>query len=224
MLASKYLSMIARDSRHLVGMPLSIAKTGVQVAGWTERQMLALLWSRLGSVAPATVAALPAVATVRSLDERMAALLERAVEQSPMSGRSALFSQLVDQLVPDEARILGALSDGSGSVLVHVGARGQAGNASLRNASLIGKTANTTLPHLTPTYVDHLRTLGLVEIGPEDPALKDDYQILLADSDVMRAINRKARGLVSPRVERLTLRLSDLGHEFWAACFPNWES
>ena len=34
---------------------------------------------------------------------------------------------------------------------------------------------------MVPTYVSHLLSLRLVEIGPEDPDLKDDYEILMAE-------------------------------------------
>jgi hypothetical protein len=95
------------------------------------------------------------------------------------------------------------------------------GEPTLENASLIGKMANVSLPHLTPQYVTHLLALGLVQVGPERSALKDEYQILLADSGVMKASKRATRGPIAPRIERHTLRLSPLGRQLWAACFPD---
>ena len=73
--------------------------------------------------------------------------------------------------MPDEARIISALSDGSASPLLNVYARTRAGwgEVVLENMSLIGKTANLALPQLTPMYVSHLLSLGLVESGPETP-------------------------------------------------------
>jgi hypothetical protein len=157
-----------------------------------------------------------------SLRTRMAGLLARALQDTPGTARAELFHRLIDHLTPDEARILGALADGQAVPVVHVFAwsrAGLAGNATLKNASLIGKLANVNLPHLTPLYVNRLRALGLVEIGPEIPHLKDDYQVLMADAGVMRAVKKASRTPLTARTERHSLRLSQLGHELWTACF-----
>lgn len=137
-----------------------------------------------------------------------------------MAGQQELFHRILDQLVPDEARIVGALSDGSASPLVNVYRRtrgGLVGEVVLENMSLVGKTANLALGAQTPTYVSHLLALGLVEIGPEDPALKVEYEILCADTAVLRAMKEASRGPVPARIERQTLRLSGLGLALWTA-------
>jgi hypothetical protein len=147
-------------------------------------------------------------------------LLDRAIEQSTTASRNELFHMIVDQLVPDEARIIGALSDGSASPLLNVYARtrtGLVGEVVLENMSLIAKTANLALPQLTPMYVSHLLSLGLVESGPEDSSMKDEYEILAADIAVLHAIKEAGRGPIPARVEKYTLRLSGLGLELWAA-------
>lgn len=85
----------------------------------------------------------------------------------------------------------------------------------LENASLVGRTANLALPVLTPIYVGHLLATGLVETGPESPDLSDGYEILAADTVVLRAIKHASRGPLPARVERRVLRLTDFGHELW---------
>jgi hypothetical protein len=87
----------------------------------------------------------------------------------------------------------------------------------LENMSLIAKTANLALPQLTPMYVSHLLSLGLVESGAEDSSMKDEYEILAADITVLDAIKKAGRGPIPARVEKYTLRLSGLGLELWAA-------
>lgn len=159
-------------------------------------------------------------AAPRTLSDKMDELQRRALEHSTTSSRTELFHRILDQIVPDEARILSALSDGSVSPLVHVRAltaTGGAGPTLLQNASLVGRTANLALAGLTPVYVGHLLSLGLVEVGPEDPALKDEYQILTADSDVLKAIKAGSRGMLPARVDKHTLRLSALGRALWQA-------
>ena len=168
---------------------------------------------------PAPVVASQPV-TDTALEAKMTDLLARALGQSTSAGQDELFHRILDQIVPDEARIISALSDGSASPLVSVHALSRAGllgEALIENASLVGRTANVALPSLTPTYVGHLLALGLLETGPEDDDLKDEYQILLADSDVLRAIRTGSRGPLPARVEKRTVRLSSLGQALWAA-------
>lgn len=155
-----------------------------------------------------------------ALGDKLDQLLSRALSQSTSSGQEELFHRILDQIVPDEARMISALSDGSSSPLVSVHAltrAGLLGEALIENASLVGRTANVALPAMTPTYVSHLIALGLVEVGPEDVNLKDEYQILLADSDVLKAIRHGSRGPLPARVERRTVRLSPLGQSLWSA-------
>jgi hypothetical protein len=211
---------MALQPRTPLEVSASMVKTGVRFAAWTERQAMALVRSRLfpDGEPPALPSAEP-----ETIEQRMRQLLDRALEQSASDSRLALFDKLVNDLVPDEARILGALSDGSRSPLVNIRVRhvsGAAGELVVSNASLVGRTANLTSPQLTPTYVAHLLSLGLVEIGPQAQDLSDDYQILVADTVILKALKTAARGPVAPRVERLTLLLSPLGRELWAACNP----
>lgn len=209
--------------RSLLGLAERSVRTGVttglKVASWYERQVFAVLRSRLDATIPPPTREI-AEEPREGLDTKMSRLLDRAPEQGGGSSRQELFHKILDQIVPDEARIIGALSDGSHSPVVHVFGRtraGLVGDALLENAALVGKTANLALPHLTPTYVSHLLALGLVELGPEDPELKDEYQILGADTAVLRAIKVGSRGMLAPRIERATLKLSTLGKELWAA-------
>lgn len=148
----------------------------------------------------------------------MQRLLDRALDQSTSSSRIELFHRILDQLVADEARIIGALSDGSASPLVNVhdwARRAVPGRAVLENASLIGRTANLALPDMVPSYVSHLLSLGLVEVGPEDDALKEEYEVLLAESSVLKAVKTASRGPLAAKVDKHTLRLSGLGHSLW---------
>lgn len=210
--------------RTLLGLAGRTARTGVttgvKVASWYERQVFGILRNRLEASVPPPTREIAPPAQREGLDLKMGRLLDRALEQSTSSSRQELFHKILDQIVPDEARIIGALSDGSHSPVVHVYGRtraGLVGDTLIENASLVGKTANLALPHLTPTYVSHLLALGLVELGPEDPELKDEYQILGADTAVLRAIKAGSRGMIPPRIEKATLKLSGLGRELWAA-------
>lgn len=210
------------DPFGLLGRTAGAARLGLRVASWTEQQAMQLLRTRLDARAPQplALAASAATRTAESLDAKMRHLLDRALDQSTSSGQAELFHRILDQLVPDEARIIGALSDGSVSPLVNVHAWNRAGilgKPTLENASLVGRTANLALPHLTANYVTHLLSLGLVEVGPEDPTLKQDYEILMAETHVLRAIKAATRGPLAARVDKHTLQLSVLGRNLWEA-------
>jgi hypothetical protein len=213
------------DPFGLVALTERTIRAGIKVAGWGERQFYGHLRSRMdATVSPDSALAAAPPRTPENLDTKMRRLLDRAIEQSTSASRNELFHMIVDQLVPDEARIIGALSDGSASPLLNVYARtraGLVGEVVLENMSLIAKTANLALPQLTPMYVSHLLSLGLVESGPEDSSMKDEYEILAADIAVLQAIKKAGRGPIPARVEKYTLRLSGLGLELWAAaCGP----
>lgn len=153
-----------------------------------------------------------------ALHTKMAGLLDRSLEQSTCETRLELYSRIVDQLVADEARILRALSDGSTSPLVNVYSQSRwwsSPRTVLANTSLVGRTAGVTLPTMVPTYVANLLQLGLVEIGPQADQSEAGYEVLMAEPGVMRAIADAEAARHSARVEQLSLRLSDLGHELW---------
>lgn len=211
------------DPGRLIDLAEQAVKTSIRVASLSERQIFGAIRSGMGVTnppAPTQVPPPPPIETTETLDGKMRRLLDRAIEQSGTASRQELFDKLLDQLVPDEARIISALSDGSASPLLHVYARTRAGlpgDVALENMSLIGKTANLTLPHLTPIYVRHLLWLGLVESGAEDTSLKEEYEILAADTTVLGVIKKVSRGPIPARIEKCTLRLSGLGLELWAA-------
>lgn len=202
---------------------------GSKAVGWTERKAMKVLRDRLDAAstdqsAPAAITsdepAPDAPPSSATLDAKLQSLLHRAVEQSTKGGRTELFHKILDQLVPDEARILGALADGSSSPLVNIFGRtrsGGDGSAVLANASLIGRTAHLALPRLTDTYVTHLLALRLVELGPEDESRASDYEILMAETFILEALKQASWGPVPARVERQTLRLSELGRSLWDA-------
>ncbi|WP_196808143.1 Abi-alpha family protein [Mycobacterium sp. URHD0025] len=202
---------------------LDAAKTSMKLAAWGEEQLATLVKNRLEAIesTPRPVpTATPEEPTAHSLNTKMDRLLDRALDQSTTGSQVELYHRLLDQLVADEARIIGALSEGAASPLVNVYTWTRArtpGQAVLENACLIGRTANVALPAMVPQYVGHLLSLGLVETGPEDPSQKADYEVLMAEPMVLKAVKSASRGPLTARVEKLTLTLSGLGRGLWEA-------
>lgn len=145
-------------------------------------------------------------------------LLDQSMYNSPEVSRNALYLSLLHELLPDEARILAALSDGSAYPVIDV-AEPMLGTSSaivLSNASTVGRAAGVSLPHHTPFYVTRLIQVGLAATGPEGPnSMYDDYEMLLTDATVNLAIAKARRGVRSARVIRRTLRITALGQELW---------
>jgi hypothetical protein len=203
-------------------MASGVAKFWLRTSIKTQEQLMGLLGEQTNETEPPARApqnnAEPT--NTEALSSKMRELLERALDNSTSSSQMELFHHILDQLVADEARIISALSDGAPSPLVSVHdwtRRRVQGRAVLENASLVGRTANVALPDMVPSYVSHLLSLGLVEVGPEDPDLKDDYEILMAESSVLQAIKTASRGPLAAKVDKFTLSLSGLGHALWAA-------
>ncbi len=159
------------------------------------------------------------------LRNAMRELLERSVQATRGSSREYLFGTIMSQLVPDEARILAALSDGSAhaaaDLVVRVRRRDPQ-RIALANASTIGRAVGVTTPDNVPTYLTRLRGFGLIDFGGEDVSLRTQYEILGAD-DTVRAARRTVEN--SRRVKitlvRKTVRMSALGREFWDASDPS---
>ena len=157
-----------------------------------------------------------------SLPSRMVALMERADTQDRIAALDDLFHHVLDQLVPDEIRILGALSDGASFALIHAGYAPRIGPMTRRlieNFCPIGKPAGVKLLEYVPAYISHLRELGLVETGPEDPAQDIKYQILESDVAIREALEAEQKGVgMTAKYLRRTLSMSEFGHQFWDTC------
>ena len=155
----------------------------------------------------------------------MADLMKRAEEQTEEQARWYLYSLILKQLVPDEARLLHTLAEGGAQPLLHLGVGPLLGTPRIvaENFSHLGKTAMLRLKDEAPAYITHLRSLGLLETGPEDKELALKYQILESEKltrEVADRIEQEAGAGRGVRYIRAVLRISPLGQELWDACQP----
>lgn len=155
----------------------------------------------------------------------MSELLDRSALSDDKQSREYLFGTIVSQLVPDEARMLAALSTGRTFAVVDVLAResGRSGRTRpvLSNASTLGAAAGVAVPSSTPTYLTRLEGLGLVEFVASSDELSSQYESLRSDPAVRAARDKADRGKqTSAKVSRKSVRLAPLGREFWTACAP----
>ncbi|MDQ4008382.1 MAG: DUF4393 domain-containing protein [Actinomycetota bacterium] len=222
--AAALLSLAGQAARQVPGVGLTERELHR-----AENAVLRQLRDRLHSVDDSSgqplAAPAPEAAPEEASDPAMllAGLLQDSVEQTGPSARTRLHRWLLQQLLPDQARILAALSDGSSYPLVHVvrkgplsGPLGAGGETVLENASTVGRAAGVALPDLVPVYLGHLRVLGLVDVGPEEESLREGYDIAETDGPVRSAVERTGSNAV--RTTRRSVRLSELGRDLWSAC------
>lgn len=202
--------------------PMSLLRGGLEVAAGVERLVIRAIRQHLEQIDPPKV---PSDAHLTSdkagpkaPSDILRSLLDASVHNLPDDSRHELYRALLQALLPDEARILAALSDGSAYPLVHIAEPGPNSGLVLANASSVGRVAGVSLPSYTPLYVTRMVQLGLATIGPEGPSwMNEDYELLLTDSAVNAAQAKARRGIIGARVIRRTLSISELGQEMWDA-------
>ncbi len=190
-----------------------------------EGAALRLLAARLEAAAPASrqLGAAPAARSSEDPRELMSSLLSRSLQANTAGSKREYYTTVLKQLLPDEARILAALADGPPAPLVNVLKRA-GGEPVLENASLIGRTAALTLPSMTTKYVTHLLELGLVDVGPEDDANGQGYELVLSERDVRAALKDGELSKLPARVQKRTLTLSAHGRDLWNATRPGGDA
>lgn len=225
----------------LLGVAKGAARRTLAGAGQVERFAMTVLKDRLDRVEyPSRHHGLPvkserdserehaslAVAVKVSRRPKKAAdllkdLLERGLEQSEEAAQEALYHSLVQQLVPDEVRMLSALSDGAAMPMIQVlqGGAFRREKIIIDNHSPLAKRAGVCLMAHAGYYLDHLRRIGLVDVGDEIPNQKTPYELLESDGPVRETVGRGSRvaGQRAWTVRR-SVRLSALGAELWRAC------
>lgn len=157
-----------------------------------------------------------------ALVNRMNLLRELAIEQHALAARDSLFNGILDQLAPDEVRILTALSDGSGCPFSHLDAVSRMGTRRFRVMSYISRASveyGLTLSDYAPFYLRRLVSMGLLDAREDSQDSKNTYEIFENSSVVRKACDDIGQQhKMSPRFVRGSLVLSTLGQDFWEAC------
>ncbi|WP_293375048.1 Abi-alpha family protein [Nevskia sp.] len=158
---------------------------------------------------------------LREPAEMLRELLAISSEQSKEQAELAYYSSLLRNLLPDEARILSAVSDGGVYPLINLVALSKLGIQShvvLENTCSVGRAAGVQLPEMTRGYIQRLMAAGLVETGPEDYALTTKYEILETDDVLRKLIAQMKVSGQRNQLKRRVLKISELGRNLWEAC------
>ena len=156
----------------------------------------------------------PAGDSPEVLRRRGAALLDRSRDVWTEEQGHPAYARILDELAPDEARILLLLLQGGPqpSVDVRTGGPGGLVNSQLvaPGLSMIGSRAGVRYPDRVPAYLNNLFRLGLVWFSKE--ALRDstEYQVLEAQPDVLEALH----SVKFAKIVRRSIHLTPFGDGF----------
>lgn len=163
-----------------------------------------------------------------TLRELYANLLATSLDADTCRNAHPSFVDMIKNMSPDEARLMRLFATGHAFPIVQVRAYEKVAadeyRVVMRCFSSVGREAGCTFPDLTPSYLDNLDRLGLIEVpgasGLGAPNLADLnlYESLeAADELAQLKAQQEAQG---GRVEfmRGFVRPTDLGRQFCRAC------
>jgi hypothetical protein len=165
----------------------------------------------------------PTGATSEELHARGAELLYRSADVWFSSDIHPAYERILDELAPDEARILRFLATEGPqpSVDVRTGRPFGIGSELVASGlSMIGLRAGVRDLARTNAYQNNLFRLGLIWFSREevDPVR---YQVVEVQPDVAEAVKRAGR---MPRIVRRSIHLTPFGEDFCRTCLPIDES
>lgn len=158
------------------------------------------------------------VAPERSLRERGEDLLRRSRDVWSDDETHPAYGRILDEVAPDEARILLLLLRGGPQPSVDVRTGGPVGmvSSSLLSAGLtmIGPRAGVRYLDEVPSYLNNLFRLGLVWFSREQLEDPLEYQVVEAQPDVLEAMH----SVRFAKVVRRSIHLTPFGVDFCKTC------
>jgi hypothetical protein len=160
----------------------------------------------------------------RSLRERGEDLLQRSRDVwSDEESHHPAYARILDDLAPDEARILLLLLRGGPQPSVDVRTGGPVGMVSSAlvapGMSMIGARAGCRYLEEVPAYLNNLFRLGLIWFSREQLEDPMEYQVVEAQPDVLAAMH----SVRFPKVVRRSIHLTPFGIGFCRACLVDPE-
>ena len=154
----------------------------------------------------------------RSLRERGEQLLERSRDVWGEEETHPAYARILDDLAPDEARILLLLLRGGPQPSVDVRTGGPVGMVSSSlvapGMSMIGARAGCRYLDEVPAYLNNLFRLGLIWFSREQLEDPMEYQVVEAQPEVLEAMH----SVRFPKVVRRSIHLTPFGVGFCQAC------
>jgi Abortive infection alpha len=192
-------------------LPVRAARTAVDVLVASSRNYDVI------TLPPGDVEELPPEPL--SLRERGAELLRRSADVESDDGAHPAYARILEELHPDEARILRLLALSGPQPSVDVRAAQLIGFGSevvAEGLNMIGAQAGCRHPERVHAYLDNLNRLGLIWFSKQAVPEPNGYQVLEAQPAVLEAVRRASRAKMVQR----SIRLTPFGSDFCDVCLP----
>jgi len=222
-----------------LGKVVNVALAPVTALVWGYEQIESFVQSRVAEklrnvpperirtpnllVAGPTLEALRFAGHEESLRDLYANLLATSLDAATARDAHPSFVAIIRDMSPDEARIMRLFSPGVVLPLLDLLATQKGGTEFqivARNFSKIGREADCKYPELTPSYLDNLCRLGLLDI-PTGVFIEpgDQYQMLENDPE-LKAAKRSISNTpgFTVRFTKKLVELTNFGKQFCAAC------
>jgi hypothetical protein len=154
------------------------------------------------------------------LQRRGAGLLAQAADVRFEEATHPAYGRILDELTPDEARILRlmATKGAQPAVDVRTGRPLRIGSEMIAaGLTVIGAEAGCRYVERVPSYLNNLFRLGLIWFSHEELHDLRGYQVLEAQPEVAEAMKRAGR---ASRVVRRSIALTPFGEDFCRVCLP----
>jgi hypothetical protein len=161
--------------------------------------------------------------SARALRRRGEELLRLSADVRYEEESHPAFARILDELAPDEARILRLLVERGAQPSVDVRTGGPLGVGIVATElvapglTMIGAEAGCRHVDRVAAYLNNLYRLGLVWFSREPVGDQLRYQVLEAQPEVTEALARAGRGA---RTVRRSILLTPFGADFCALCLP----
>jgi hypothetical protein len=157
-------------------------------------------------------------ATRAALRERGAELLAQSADVGQADELHPAYARILENLAPDEARILRLLATRGPQPAVDV-RRGLPLVSELvaPGLNMIGAEAGCRYPDRVAAYLDNLNRLGLIWFSRETLRDINRYQVLEAQPEAVAAMREAGR---TSRTVRRSIHLTPFGSDFCEACLP----
>jgi hypothetical protein len=159
-------------------------------------------------------------ASPEALRERGAHLLQLSADVTFEEDTHPAFSRILDELAPDEARILRFLESTGAQPAIDVRSGGPLNiNSQLvaPGITMIGEEAGCRHLDRVRSYLNNLYRLGLIWFSREELEDLNSYQVLEAQPEVADAMEEGGRGA---KTVRRSILLTPFGEDFCDVCLP----
>jgi hypothetical protein len=198
----------------------SIARSALGVTEGSVREIVSYVPTSNGSAQQQAIGLGAPLhsASVEELRRRGDALLARSADVYFSEDVHPAYDRILDELAPDEARILRFMALNGAQPSVDVRTNRPLGIGSelvTGDLTSVPEQSGVRHPDRARTYLINLNRLGLT-LTSDDPVVLSRYMVLEVQPVVEAALKKAGR---APKIVRKSLRLTEFGEDFCRTCF-----